>query len=330
MSYVVTLIMAITLYCDTSMLYANCVGRFVNPITDICWSCLFPITLGGQRVSAKGEDTPNPKIFVCKCGQPIPRFGIPVSFWEPSRLVDVTRTPYCMVGLGGLSLQKTGIRQRGSVGNGSQGRMRGSFYHVHWYMYPVVYWLELLTDFVCLEKGQFDVAYITELDPLWNDDEEAFIFHPEAGLFGTPLAQAACAADCIASSVGFADGGEGATKWCGGCQGSLYPFTGTVAAHVGGVQASLLMVQRMIAKLHRQGLLRRTYGKDAWCEAVPAPFIVKNQYKTQMTYPVPSTQKPGCYPLGRSETLWGKGKEMPYKGEDFGYLIWRKRSCCLG
>ena len=25
---------------------APCEGRFVNPITDVCWSCLFPLTLG--------------------------------------------------------------------------------------------------------------------------------------------------------------------------------------------------------------------------------------------------------------------------------------------
>lgn len=23
-----------------------CEGRFVNPITDICWSCIFPLSLG--------------------------------------------------------------------------------------------------------------------------------------------------------------------------------------------------------------------------------------------------------------------------------------------
>lgn len=312
-------------------LQAECAGKFINPITDICWSCMFPITLGGRRVSPNNEDTPNPSTLTCICNKPLPRVGIPASFWEPVRLVDVTRTPYCMINLGGMSLQKTGLKGRGSVGNGYQGRMRSSFYHVHWYVYPVLYWLKLLTDFVCLDKGQFDVAYLTELDPLWNDDEIAFILHPEAGLFASPVVQAACAADCIASSIGFSqEKGPSVATPCAGCQGSLYPFTGTISAHVGGVQASLLVTQRMIAKLHRQGLLRRTTGKDAWCEAMPAPFIVKHQYKTQMVYPVPSTQKPGCYPLGRSETLWASGKEIPYKGEDFGYLIWRKKSCCLG
>ena len=306
----------------------NCVGRFVNPITDICWSCLFPITIGGIRVSSAGEDTENPRDLICKCPMKTPpwvRIGLPVSFWEPVRLVDVTRTPYCLVSLGGISLMDRGIQGRGGVGNNSGNRMRHSFYHVHWYIYPLIYWLELLADFVCLETAAFDVAYMTELDPLWNDDETAFILNPEAVLFGNPIAQAACAADCLTASVGFP---LDFLFWCGGCQGSLYPYTGTISAHVGGVQGSLLAAQRMIAKLHREGLLWGYIGVDGLCDKYPMPIIRKTQYKTQMVYPIPSTTK-GCHPLGRSEALWGIGKEYPYQGEDFGYLIWRKRNCCV-
>ncbi|XEO10470.1 TraU family protein [Orientia tsutsugamushi] len=27
--------------------------------------------------------------------------------------------------------------------------------------------------------------------------------------------------------------------------------------------------------------------------------------------------------------MWQAGREFPVNGEDFGYLIWRKRDCCL-
>ena len=305
---------------------AKCTGRFVNPITDICWSCLFPITIGGFKVSPNGEDTPNSKQIICTCGTPIPRIGIPISFWEPVRLIDVTRTPYCLVNIGGLQLIKRGVKGHGSVANGHQGKMRESFYQVHWYMYPVMYWLELLVDFLCLERGEVDMAYISELDPYWNDDESAFIFNPEAVLFANPIAQAACAADCAAATVGFP---MDQLFWCAGCHGSIYPFVGTVTHHVGGVQASLLIVERTIAKLHRFGLLPGTAGTNALCERFPMPIIQKTQYKTQMLYPIAATRSKQCYPLGRSDSLWSSGKEFPFQGEDFGYLIWRKRSCCM-
>ena len=143
--------------------YSSCKGRFVNPITDICWSCLFPITIGVIRLSANGEDTSNPRTLICTCSRPIPRIGLPISFWEPVRLVDVTRTPYCLVNMGGIRITNTGTHGAGGVSNGHQGRLRNSFYQVHWYLYPVIFWLELLVDFVCMEKGDFDLAYLTEL-----------------------------------------------------------------------------------------------------------------------------------------------------------------------
>ncbi|MBL8676358.1 MAG: TraU family protein, partial [Alphaproteobacteria bacterium] len=100
---------------------AKCVGRFVNPITDICWRCIFPMTIAGIPV-VKGEDTATPRSFICKCPHP-PYIGIPISFWEPVRLVDVTRTPYCMVNLGGIRVGPAlGVRGHGTIGHASKGR----------------------------------------------------------------------------------------------------------------------------------------------------------------------------------------------------------------
>src|SRR4051794_9880951 len=86
---------------------ANCVGRFVNPLTDVCWQCLFPMTLSGLEIGRGENNNAHSKNLLCACPRPpipIPVPGIPVSFWEPVRLVEVTRTPYCLVTLGGTKV----------------------------------------------------------------------------------------------------------------------------------------------------------------------------------------------------------------------------------
>ena len=63
----------------------KCTGRFVNPLTDICWSCLFPMSVGGLNIwpSLAGRPaTDNPDLPVCACGL---RLGIAMGFWEPVR-----------------------------------------------------------------------------------------------------------------------------------------------------------------------------------------------------------------------------------------------------
>src|SRR5947207_820797 len=91
----------------TAMAEDICHGAFVDPIADVCWSCMFPITIGSMEVlSGDAADTGNPSLPICLCSlptfPPIPRLGITVGFWEPMALVDVSRHPFCMVTLGGI------------------------------------------------------------------------------------------------------------------------------------------------------------------------------------------------------------------------------------
>lgn len=299
----------------------DCVGRFVNPITDVCWKCLFPITIAGVKIAGSSmSDTSNPKAPICFCPRPsIPVPGIPIGFWEPVRLVDVTKSPMCMVSLGGISL---GTSSKRGIKDDKEGT---AFYHVHWYIYPVIYWLEILLDFMCLEMASVDVAYLTEFDPLWGDDIKSAILNPESLLFGNIFAQSACIADCMTSSSGGLS--NDGMFWCAGCQGSLYPFTGTTAHHNGGVGTSVLIVSKFMAKLHRQLMLWGYYGTEGLCGKYPMPIIKKSQYRLQMTYPIPEVSS--CKKIGETEVTWQTAREFPVKGEDFGYLIWRKRNCCL-
>lgn len=304
----------------------SCHGHFINPITDLCWRCMFPISIGqSQVVAGDVPDTKNLSGPICSCGDPVPRMGIKVGFWEPARMVDVTRTPFCFVGLGGKKFDVDIQVGQGTIDTDESGGDT-AYYHVHWYLSPMIYILNLLLDFVCLETGGFDIAYVSELDPTWQDEELAFLLNPEAAFFANPVAQAACAADCIAASSRLP---MDALFWCAGCHGSLYPFSGRVQNHIGGIQSSLLLAERLTYKLHRMGALWGSIGEQALCGMYPMPIMRKSQYRSQLLFPkADTTAKPCCHPYGKNTQLWGSGKSFPVKGEDFSYMIWRKRHCC--
>jgi conjugal transfer pilus assembly protein TraU len=313
-----------------------CVGRFANPVTDICWSCAFPLKIAGRDVIRMDQEDAvtiggkpsSPGGLFCICTNPL-FCGVKTSFWEPARRIDVTRTPYCFVSLGGISINPGIPAPSGEVRITPDGR-QNSIYQAHWYIDPIFYWLGIILDNPCMEKAEFDLAYMTELDPTWQNDELSFLLNPEVALFSNPIAQAACAGDCVLSTLGF---GSDLLFWCAGCQGSIYPLNGHVGAHASAIQASSLIVQRFVAKGHRMGILQGTGGSDAMCGYQYMPLMDKGQYKYHMLYPVAQTQKIAgrcCQPLGRTTVLWGAGRSIPYIGEDFAYMIFRKRDCCLG
>ena len=201
----------------------SCTGRFVNPISDVCWECLFPISIGPIRMgsAAGAPDTPNPSSPICLCGSPIPRIGLSLGVWEPARLVDVSRKPWCFPNLGGLTLDPGLPAGRGKTGSSGGDGATGSVWHAHYYVYPLLSWIGALLDLGCLEGGSLDIAWTSELDPAWLDDELSFLLNPEAALFANLPAQAACAADCAAASAGLP---LDPMFWCAGCQGGMYPL----------------------------------------------------------------------------------------------------------
>lgn len=315
-----------------------CHGRFPNPITDICWQCIFPISIGGFALGFGQEDIENPGSPICLCPMALPpwvRIGLEIGFWEPARIIESTRTPYCFPALGGIYVGPTGgPRPPGARATTAQdGARRDSFYQAHMYVNPILYYLEVLIDASCLEVGSFDLAYMSEFDPAWHDDNLTAILEPEAPLFANLLAIAACSADCVAASVGF---GFEALFWCSGCNGGVYPMNGNVPVHIGGIQASSLINHRLLARMHRIGVSWQTHGALAVCGSYPQPMMDKRGYKTQMIYPVPMTggtdgSGPNrcCQPLGRTTQIWGMGREFPIAGEDFAYQVFRKKNCCL-
>ena len=303
----------------------ECQGRFVNPITDICWECMFPMSIGNATVSSGSlPDTENPSSPIQFCPVPPPvfqRIGLAIGFWEPFALTDVTRAPFCMVNLGGVSISAGKL---GSGGGKRQGAVNtGAFYHVHWYKCPRTWWLNIITGLGCLQGGDRDIGYLSELDPTWDDSSLASVLAPEAFLFANPIAQGACAADALASAVSKP---LNPLFWCAGSHGSMYPFTGFVSNQASPQAASVLLSERMDYKLHRQGMILNSVGADtAVCYEYPSPIMPKDRYRYQMVNMYPDAGR--CHPFGRTVMAWEAGHATPASRQNFGYLIWRKRNC---
>ncbi|MFA0318253.1 TraU family protein, partial [Vibrio sp. 10N.222.54.C3] len=69
------LVCLLTLPWQANATSAACTGHFLNPISDICWSCLFPMTLGSvPLITSKYPDTSNPSMPISYCPKPPPIF----------------------------------------------------------------------------------------------------------------------------------------------------------------------------------------------------------------------------------------------------------------
>lgn len=304
---------------------AACEGRFVNPITDICWRCMFPLSLGSTKVTGGDlPDTSNPGSPIQFCPMPPPvfqRVGLAIGYWEPMAMTDVARSPGCMVNLGGFTVNL------GKMGMGTAKKddkqVNGAFYHVHWYKYPLTYWLNIITSLGCLQGGDLDIGYLSEIDPTWGDSALTSILNPEAVIFANPIAQGACAADAIASAV---NKPLDPLFWCAGSQGSMYPFNGWVSNESSPLQSSVLVSERMAFKLHRQGQILESVGADrAVCFEYPSPIIPKERWRYQMVNMFPDAAQ--CHPFGRTVMRWEMGRNPPNTKKNYGYLLWRKRNC---
>lgn len=305
---------------------AVCKNRIFNPITDINWHGVLPISIGGVTLKKSGDDKVDEKVGspVCACGTKI---GIKAGFFEPARLVETVKDAYCFPTIGTqLSNPSKGFLD-GTNKERSEGdrTITETFQQVHYYIFPVWVVLDMFLDIPCFEENSWDIAYISEVDPTHNNGLLSFILNPEALLFGNPVAQLACVADSVAANAGYP---LDPLFWCAGSWGSVYPFSGHTS-NENYVEANALLASRMIFKLARVGALRDT--ATSYCGAVMLPMWVKSHYRMHLAKPVRDSQ---VYPIGRSSLIWGRVKNLPYKSggnasDNFLWVLFRRHKCCI-
>ena len=149
------LFLLLVLWVGSGAVLAACYGRVLNPVTDIPWDGIFPITVAGARISETGIYHPTTDAApVCACQKgAILKAGVNLSFFEPIRTAEVVREPFCFPSLGGIPLDP-GLRapahgRSASRGNAHEAR-HTAFYQAHWYVSPWLFILETILDTECL------------------------------------------------------------------------------------------------------------------------------------------------------------------------------------
>ena len=294
-----------------------------NIMSDTCYECIFPITISGVTLIEGPMDDPSPssRAPLCICEDPFPRIGIPVSFFEPTRLIEVVSEPFCFPSFGFKGSSEAEGMLAGNKQKGGTTSKR-NFMQSHYVIFPILSVLGVVMDFLCLESSGVDYAYITEVDPLWNSDTLSAIINPEALLFGNPIANLACIASSVSAAV--ANIPLDILFWCKGSWGNAYPLTGQTGGD-GYVEGGASVAASLIYKLHRQLILWGSWGQAGLCGYYPAPIWRKSAYRLQIVTPIPSLY---ATTIGTTGMLWSFGKNPPFVGDNFSYLLFKKRECC--
>ena len=304
----------------------GCFGKIYNPISDTDWNNLFPITIMG--VSTGGGVNP-PIMYeppVCMCpgifGYPTP--GIGITFWQPLYVSEIERTPGCLSSLGGVSILSGYSTLQSEQVNEQKDGGPVSRMQVHWYEYPLFALMDLFKSLGCYSTSGFNLMYMTEFDPTWQDDEWSAVFAPESVLFANPIAQAACSIDAVAANLAFP---IDAMFWCAGSWGGVYPMSGNAGHTNSNFTSNNLIQSKFLARNSRLGLSWATIGPASICSSVPSPIWIKSQYRVDQVGPVPR--------YGAPVVIGSTGiKQMPPVAnvptrESTVNLIWQGQQCCV-
>lgn len=320
---------------------ATCSGRFMNPLTDICWRCVFPLRIGSHVVwrdpYEPGNEPYNDLPLTCTCGNTV---GLGTEMWEPSHQVDISSDPYCMPSLGGISMNPVGlpgdVTGMVAMKSGKPGQ-QNSFYHYIAYRNPIMVAMQFMSDNPCLEHKPFDALDFSAANPAWGDDQLAAILNPDAFLYGNLAAVLIGIPHGVCSTLGTGDPACTTLRmlahWSVGFNGTTYPLTGSNDTDVSPISTSMNIAKRAFTVQHRTFRVWGTSGLDGMCGYYPQPFMDDNDYKLSMTYPLPETEPIAgrcCQAFGASTMVWGAGHTWPVTGEDMSYVVFKRRDCCMG
>lgn len=293
----------------------------INPISDVNWDCMFPMTMMGLNISSGsdniGAQSGNSSV-ICTCaGEGSVKTGVPISFWEPFAIVDTTYESWKIIPFD-LDLGLAGpYMLDGARASGRRGKAVKS--NIHYMSFPVFKILDMFYDLPCLQNNQeFDLAMVSELLPFFQNDLLSLTSFPETLLLSNPATLLACLADATASAIGMP---IDSLFYCLG-SGNLYPIAGTAIGD-NVVAANSENAARGVYFMGRTGLLLE-YSPNG-CFSNYKTIWTKSRYRFHLWHPM---RQAICAPFGFPELVWTAGLPADQLDNDMSYIIWRKVDCC--
>lgn len=306
------------------------VDIFKDLLKNIPFESTLPISIGGGSFGGKGAIIPEnaAKGTTCTCTDNlgVTNMGLVMGMWEIAYLIELTREPNCSMVLG-INLPFN-TKNLGSKGNGNFDNSDVSFYHAHVYSFPLFTMLNLFTDLNCGQSDymDLDLLYASELDRAWNEELESIKLTPEIKFLANKEMVLSCSIDAISS---FNDGKtQDDLFYCAGSWGFLYPLSGFVSSMGSTSENTSLLATRVLALMHRRGLIKKTFGNENLCQSHQGFEFFKSMYRFSMLYPTP--ERTSNHALGDPSINWqGDSRVLPYTSNVI-YVVWRYRNCCLG
>ncbi|MGB9879048.1 MAG: TraU family protein, partial [Candidatus Pelagibacter ubique] len=162
------LVFVLTLFLNNN-LFADavdfaCRASFINPITDIHWSGIFPIEIAGVEVKGPATENDPDKLGGVVCFCKVPEgfvFGVRVSYWNPVRIIELTKIPGCFPTFGGLHVNITEPGTKyGTIGEKRDVHKTG-FFNSHLIYFNALDILNLFLDVPCVQHEGLDIAYLS-------------------------------------------------------------------------------------------------------------------------------------------------------------------------
>ncbi|MDX9814671.1 MAG: TraU family protein [Sulfurimonadaceae bacterium] len=286
---------------------------------------ILPIRIGGvQTVPGMGtEDYVNYPISYCVCPKPWPMPGVPLEYWQPNSIIDVSNIPNCIPTFG-MSMPIAVVAGSSFQEINKSNTQNKESYQITYIKYPLLSIFGMFADSMCQTSDtSIDFGYFSTIDPLWQNDMWSILVNPDAFLFANPIAQFACIADALTSMFGFS---LDPLYWCFGSWNQTFPLTKATTG-VTSPESAMAIAARTLFKLHRQFMLMGSIGPTGICGSYPMPIMAKSQYNMYPIYPLMTW--PYRIPIGRTGFIWSAGQDAPVVNSHVWSIItYKKRTCC--